>query len=201
MAHHRVRGFWALGATLVASLTLGAWVPARASAQDAEVAENAAQTANPGVQHPGSIDTVRIDVHGGVGWRAEIGGGARLEFALVRDGFIPKIRDQFGMSVGGDLMLISREREIPRFDNQKPFERNYSIDDRELHFPVALQWNFLIGDKWSVFPEAGINMHMTHHLYTHFYAGAGARWHFSDSVALVLRATNQKLFHLGLTFP
>ena len=58
--------------------------------------------------------------------------------------------------------------------------------------PVALQWNFFLTDKWSVFGEAGVMLRsygfLTSDTYGDFTVAAGGRFHFSDRISLTMRA-------------
>ncbi len=81
---------------------------------------------------------------------------------------------------------------------------------------VALQWNFYVSDKWSVFPELGVAMmfgdywHHKHshndpgndhgHVYVDPFLGGGARYHFSARNALLLRINWPAGLQIGITF-
>jgi hypothetical protein len=60
-------------------------------------------------------------------------------------------------------------------------------------FPVAMQWNFWLADKFSVFGEPGMTVYFAKPELGDTNVGAtpllqvGGRWHFSPGSALTLR--------------
>lgn len=66
-----------------------------------------------------------------------VGPGVRATFELVDNGFIRKINNTVGLSIGADLLM----------DNKATFV-----------IPVAMQWNFWLSENWSVFGEPGFTL-------------------------------------------
>jgi hypothetical protein len=95
--------------------------------------------------HPG----VEFEAHTILGWdgvyaNAGYGLGARLSIPVVQSGFIPKINNSVAVSFGVDVL---------RYDGC------WYYGDCSATFvesPVAMQWNFYLTPKWSVFGEPGV---------------------------------------------
>ncbi len=107
----------------------------------------------------------------------EFGGGFRASIELGDPAFIPKINNTVAITFGID------------FTNNNCGGRCY---DHDFSFwsPVALQWNFFLTDKWSVFGEAGVMLRsygFLNETYGDFTLAAGGRYHFNDKVALTMR--------------
>lgn len=146
------------------------------------------------------------DTFGGHGF----GPGIRFSIPIMSPGFIKKINDSVAISFGGDFLYL------------RPYDKRYC--DRQgcydyagngfwgLYSPVALQWNFWLTDKWSVFGEPGLVIRTVFgsscdrswgcdtkdsFVWWSFYAGA--RYHFSDSMALTLRAGYPTGLSVGLS--
>ena len=97
--------------------------------------------------------TIEIEPHGliGLGFRyggVGIGAGARFSIPIVRNGFVPTINNSVAVTFGADFMHYGGC--FGDFNNDLDCSANY------LFFPVALQWNFFVASKWSVFGEPGI---------------------------------------------
>ena len=126
------------------------------------------------------------DTFGGHGF----GPGIRFSIPIMSPGFVKKINDSVAISFGGDFLYL------------RPYDRRYC--DRNgcydyggkgwwgFYSPVALQWNFFLTRKWSVFAELGGIVHSDG-----FFARSvwidptvflGGRFHFNDKVALTMRA-------------
>jgi hypothetical protein len=128
-----------------------------------------------------------LDTYGAYGF----GPGIRVGIPIMSPGFIKKINDSVAISFGGDIL---------RMTSRKFCDRNgcYDYGFWAFYSPVTLQWNFWLTDKISVFGEPGFvfrtpfgddcsryNCRSGPFVWWSFYAGA--RFHFSDSVALTLR--------------
>jgi len=102
------------------------------------------------------------------GFDAGFGPGFRGTIELVDNGFVKTINNTVGIGFGVDWL--------------SPFDRNV------FWVPVVMQWNFWLSDKWSVFGEPGGGLYFgkASGVRPAFYGGG--RYHFSDSVALTLRA-------------
>ncbi|MEZ4241989.1 MAG: hypothetical protein R3F59_38725 [Myxococcota bacterium] len=142
------------------------------------------------------IEGVRVEAHGSVSPYTVFGVGGRLEVPLVPDGFIGgDVHDELALSLGADGYFA---------------ELNPGWYDGGVYVvPVAaLQWNFYAGD-WSIFPEGGVAFHVhpdgtgwdgRQAIYAEPDVGIGARYHFADRNALLLRASTPGGIQVGLTF-
>jgi hypothetical protein len=150
------------------------------------------------------IRGVRFDVHANLDQYSMLGAGGRVEFPIVPDGFIGgKVRDELALSFGADLFFA------PTYWGDSGYYGGAYV------VPIGVaQWNFYLGERWSVFPEAGIAVHVgiehdgwyDRHgrsypwLYPTPDLGIGARCHFNDRVALLLRISTPGGLQAGVTF-
>lgn len=141
------------------------------------------------------IDGVRIDVHADLGNYGGFGVGIRGDIPIVSNGIIEGINDEIAISPGVEVFFVNA---YPGAYNGGPYV-----------MPVAmLQWNFYVTDRWSVFPEAGVAMYVGDNDYlpgnSGVYATAatafGARYHFNNRNALLLRAGWPAGLQVGMTF-
>jgi hypothetical protein len=105
---------------------------------------------------------------------AEFGGGFRASIELADPAFIPKINNTVAITFGLD------------FTNCYYCRRDFNIWS-----PVALQWNFFLTDRWSVFAEIGGILRTDGFFYDAWIDPAfwvGGRFHFNDKVSLTMRA-------------
>ena len=142
----------ALAATAVATLVVQTLALSPARADDT--------IKRPG-DHPHT--GVEIEAHGLVGWdgvytNAGYGAGARLSVPIVENGFIPKINNSVSISFGLDLL---------RYDGCWYYG---NCSATVIESPVAMQWNFYVAKKWSVFGEPGVVV------YHGFFNGCPAGW-------------------------
>ncbi len=84
--------------------------------------------------------------YGGVG----VGVGARFSIPIVKNGFIPTINNSVAISFGADFLHYGG-----CFNGFNGFD-GYSCSANYLFFPVVMQWNFFVAERWSVFGEPGI---------------------------------------------
>lgn len=143
------------------------------------------------------ISDIRVDVHADVDWYGMFGVGVRGEFPILRDGLVNgSVRDELALSVGGDLLFV-------------PFDRNYYTGGAYAIPIVAGQWNFYLGDHWSIFPELGVAVHLGFDdvgygerawLYATPDLGFGVRYHFDRRAALLLRVATPCGAQIGMTF-
>lgn len=139
---------------------------------------------------------VEIEPHVLFGWDSlfpgdSFGIGARFSIPLVDRAFVPKINDTVAITFGADLM---------HFDGC--YVAGLSCSANFLLLPVALQWNFYVAPKWSVFAEPGLFIY--HGFFDACPQGiecfntprqtgvqpalyVGGRYHFNDHVALTMR--------------
>lgn len=136
--------------------------------------------------------------------RSGFGGGARFSIPLMSPGFIKSINDSVAISFGPDLIHYDYYRTVCGADqcNGSSFWR--------LYFPVTMQWNFWLSDKWSVFGEPGI---IFRHTFVDCGPGTdcrqrtfdpaffvGGRFHFSERVALTMRVGFPEALSVGVSF-
>jgi len=116
----------------------------------------------------------------------EFGGGFRASIELADPAFVPSINNTIAISFGLDFTNCH----YCRYDN-------FSIWS-----PVALQWNFFLSDRWSVFAEFG-GILRSDGFYRDIYLDPaiwiGGRFHFNDKVALTMRA-GIPWFSIGVSF-
>jgi hypothetical protein len=94
--------------------------------------------------------SVEIEPHAVVGWdnvyaSGGFGLGARFSIPVVDKGFVPSINNSVAISFGID---------VTHYDGCWYWNGNCSANYVEL--PVAMQWNFYLSPKWSVFGEPGL---------------------------------------------
>jgi hypothetical protein len=143
------------------------------------------------------IEGVRLDVHADFGSYGAFGAGLRADIPIVPNGIIDGVmNDEIAFSPGVEVFFL--EYYGDRYVGGPYF------------MPLAmLQWNFYIGDDWSVFPEAGIALYAGNAdylprghggVYAAFATGIGARYHFSPRNSVLLRASWPAGLQVGLTF-
>jgi hypothetical protein len=160
--------------------------------------------------------SVEIEPHGLVGFGFRYGGvgigaGARFSIPIVKNGFIPTINNSVAVSFGADFMHYG-----DCFDNT--LDAGFNCSSNYLFFPVALQWNFFVASKWSVFGEPGIvpfygfyddvcgsgkNQIQGCSDPSHFSVApafyVGGRYHFNEHMALTMRIGYPD-FSVGVSF-
>lgn len=117
----------------------------------------------------------------------EFSGGFRASIEIADPAFIPKINNTVAITFGIDLTNNCR-----------------GCSTRSFSFwsPVALQWNFFLTDKWSVFAEGGFMLRsygFFNETYGDFTFAAGGRFHFTDKVALTMRV-GYPFVSVGISF-
>ena len=149
------------------------------------------------IKHPGDHPDYKVEIepHGLIGWwDNSIGGdafgvGGRFTIPIVKNGFVPSINNSVGISFGLDYL----------FGGSWCGAGNCGIN--YLDFPVAMQWNFFVAQRWSVFGEPGL--YVWHDFFsncnqmdcpavpsnTGVYPALwlGARYYFNDKVSLTMR--------------
>jgi hypothetical protein len=162
--------------------------------------------------------------YGGRAW----GPGVRASIPLMSPGFIKTINNSVAISFGLDIMRYEGNEYFYWYGYCQRNPRDcpgyyygYDTGFWALHFPVTMQWNFFITDKWSVFGEPGITLR--HALYSDYpWCGpsyydprygncyrdrtsvfftfyAGGRFHFSEKLALTMRLGHPTAFSIGLS--
>lgn len=157
---------------------------------------------NPG-DHPQY--SVELEPHGLLGWGHlyrdnALGLGARLTIPIVDNGFVKTINNSVGISFGLDWL---RYGGCYYYDYRGRDRFDYGCGASFFLFPVAMQWNFWLTPKWSVFGEPGLYVY--HGVFDDDYCGnlpgcgyptrtsvdfafyAGGRFHFNEKVSLTMR--------------
>ena len=108
--------------------------------------------------------------------------GFRGTVVLLHNGFVPSINNSISITFGADWV------------------------DKGVWVPVAMQWNFWLSRNWSVFGEPGLAFRLGNGLEgphdDHLgWLGlwVGGRYHFTDRIALTLRAGRPTL-SVGVSF-
>jgi hypothetical protein len=161
------------------------------------------------IKRPGDhpVYDVEIEPHLLVGWdnvyaAGGLGIGARFSIPIVHNGFVQEINNSVAISFGLDWM---------HYDGCW-YHGNCSAD--YFHFPVVMQWNFFVAQRWSVFGEPGL-------LFYHGFVSdcpngntcpaspratflepalyLGGRYHFSEKASLTMRI-GYPAFTIGFSF-
>jgi hypothetical protein len=159
------------------------------------------------IKNPGDHPDYQVEAepHLNFGWANRwasngYGVGARFSIPIVKNGFVPTINNSVAISFGLDYLRYSG----CYFRGVAFGNTDYGCGASFLLFPVAMQWNFWLSPKWSVFGEPGLYIY--HGIYDDFCDArfgaacsqpsrtsadflfhAGGRFHFNDTVALTLR--------------
>ena len=117
----------------------------------------------------------------------EFGAGFRATIEIADPAFIPKINNTVGITFGIDATTC----------------RYCYREDVTLWLPVAMQWNFFLTDKWSVFAELGLVPRIDGFNDVYAYLDPlfelGGRYHFNDTVALTMRI-GYPFINVGVSF-
>jgi hypothetical protein len=108
------------------------------------------------------------------------GVGFRGTVEIVDNGFVATINNTVGITFGVDYA------------------------HKGVWFPIAMQWNFWLSRKWSVFGEPGVSIRAGGDLPKEAKLGwfafwAGGRYHFTDHIALTMRIGHPTL-SVGVSF-
>jgi len=153
------------------------------------------------------------------------GPGVRFSIPVMSPGFIKTINDSIAISFGADFVHYEGYRYYNRYcgRNQACYDyyANYNPGFWSLHLPVAMQWNFFLTDKWSVFGEVGLTVRRAFYRedpYLNTYCDprfyncgrdnwnvwgtfyAGGRFHFSEKVSLTMRLGHPIEASVGISF-
>lgn len=134
--------------------------------------------------------------------------GFRGTVEVARNAFVPSINNSVGITFGLDWVRYPHG-EYPGYCSRWTVdpagtrvctEVNGEHGRDYVYLPVAMQWNFWLARRWSVFGEPG--------LVPYFHGGkleidpafyAGGRFHFADRVTLTMRL-GYPTFSLGVSF-
>ena len=151
------------------------------------------------IKHPGDHPhySVELEPHLVLGWGGYYGGaggigpGGRASIPIVDNGFVSSINNSVAITFGLDVLFY-----------------NYCYNGwggggcsaTFFEFPVAMQWNFFVAQRWSVFGEPGLAIYhgdwgcgnancpwSTSVTSVEPALYLGGRYHFSDSVSLTMR--------------
>lgn len=178
------------------------------------VAFGATANAQSIIKNPGDHPNYKVEIepHLDFGWANlyasnGYGAGARFSIPILHNGFIPSINNSVAISFGIDWLRYSAC--YSRAFGGLGCSASYFL------LPVAMQWNFWLSPRWSVFGEPGLYVY--HGVFDDFCpnnlvgcgqptrtsvdwaAYAGGRFHFNDTVALTLRI-GYPTFSLGVSF-
>jgi hypothetical protein len=163
--------------------------------------QRAAEAADNTIRQPGDHPNYVIEIephldlawfdyagYAGIGSTAGIGLGARFTIPLVKNGFVPSINNTVGIGFGGDWIY---------------FGCSQGCGLSTLYFPVVMQWNFYVAQRWSVFGEPGFSLNYafyndsacgngkTNCFGSNFFPGPvfeiGGRYHINEHFALTAR--------------
>jgi hypothetical protein len=108
----------------------------------------------------------------------EFGGGFRATIPIMDPGFVRSINDSVGITFGADITGCA----------------NYCYGYTHLRFPVGVQWNFWITNKFNAFAEGGFSLYVDAGrgnyrtlIYPDFFLTVGLRVLFTDSIGLTVR--------------
>jgi hypothetical protein len=144
------------------------------------------------------------------------GAGVRFSIPIVENGFVSSINNSVAISFGADWLHYSGANCYYYWDPHYKGNCYYVGESNFLFFPVAMQWNFFVARKWSVFGEPGLAIY--HGFFDYcgnappgtpcsnptatgidFAFYAGGRYHFSDHVSLTMRI-GYPTFSVGVSF-
>jgi hypothetical protein len=152
------------------------------------------------------------------------GPGVRFSIPIVSPGFIKKLNNNVAITFGADFIYYEGYRYWGYWCNGRRdcinYYNQYSPGFWSLHLPVAMQWNFFLTDKWSVFGEPGLTLRYAFYRSDPYYGTycancgdpygnrftpyftfyAGGRFHFSEKVALTMRIGHPVDFSIGVSF-
>jgi hypothetical protein len=164
------------------------------------------------IKTPGDHPSYRVEIEphlvlgfDNVYYNSGYGIGARFAIPIVENGFVPSINNSVAIGFGVDLL---------HYDACYVAFRSCSAN--ALLFPVVMQWNFYVAQKWSVFGEPGL------YFYKFFFdssacdnvpgiCGApssfgvrpaiflGGRYYFSEHITLTMRI-GYPTFSIGVSF-
>jgi hypothetical protein len=126
------------------------------------------------------------------GYDTGFGFGGRFTIPIVKNGFIPTINNTVGIGFGADFIYYGCGALVCN---------GHAAD--LLSFPVVMQWNFYVAQRWSVFGEPGFSLNYASALPNTFFPNpvfeVGGRYHFNEHVALTARL-GFPYFSLGVSF-
>jgi hypothetical protein len=156
-----------------------------------------AASADDTIKQPGDHPhyAVEAEPHLLLGWGGGWGGnglgiGGRFTIPIVDNGFVSTINNSVGIGFGLDVLFFNA-----------CYYNGPGCSAVGYDFPVVMQWNFYVAQRWSVFGEPGL---VIYHDQWNCNGGAcpgggpsdtflepaiyvGGRYHINDTVALTMR--------------
>jgi hypothetical protein len=178
------------------------------------------------IKRPGDHPSyaVEIEPHGLWGWTrynyAPVDGfglGVRFSIPVLDEGFVKTINDSVAIGFGVDWLHYSGSDCYDHYFGPHYAGPCYNVGDANyLFFPVVMQWNFFVAQRWSIFGEPGV---VIYHGFFDYCSSAppgnpcenphstgidlalyvGGRYHVAEHVALVLRI-GYPTFSFGVSF-
>ncbi len=150
--------------------------------------------------HPNYV--IEMEPHLILGWggfdgygAGGFGAGGRFTIPLVKNGFVPTINNTVGIGFGVDFTYYNN----CGYNNSLCGGHVADL----LTFPVVMQWNFYVAQRWSVFGEPGISLNYASADRNYFFPypvfEVGGRYHFTEHVALTARI-GFPYFSIGVSF-
>ncbi|HEY5955985.1 MAG TPA: hypothetical protein VIV60_05505 [Polyangiaceae bacterium] len=136
---------------------------------------------------------------------AGFGFGVRATIPLLHNGFVSTINNSVGISFGVDWIHYEDSEFVAHWACGRwvtaPGGTRTCVDvagerggsSNYLYFPVAMQWNFWLHERFSVFGEPGLALYYEKQRYDDGHVGIapvfqiGGRWHFTRLATLTLR--------------
>jgi hypothetical protein len=168
--------------------------------------------------------SVELEPHVLLGWASNyfygtgtgFGVGGRVSIVLTHNGFVDSINNSVAIGFGLDWLHYDAPGCVYYFNRGAGCYAGVSADFFQI--PVVLQWNFYVAKKWSVFGEPGIYVWHGNYGSGPCYNAAGvlvpcsfsdtgvgpafwvgARFHFSDTLALTMRLGYPDILTFGLS--
>jgi len=154
------------------------------------------------IKHPGDHPSYNVEAEPHIALGTDniyyryggFGIGGRFSIPIVHNGFVSSINNSVAISFGVDAI---------HYDSCY-YGNDYGCSATYLFFPVAMQWNFYVGERWSVFGEPGLFLYKgfidncppgfkgqceapSNFGFRPFALWLGGRYHFNENVALTLR--------------
>ena len=155
------------------------------------------------IKHPGDHPhyAVELEPHALLGFGGYYGGtggigvGGRFSIPVVDNGFVSTINNSVAISFGLDVLFYNY--------CYNGWDNNYGgCNATFFEFPVVMQWNFFVAQRWSVFGEPGLAIYHgswgcgngncpanwnTNVTSVEPALYLGGRYHLNDSMSLTMR--------------
>jgi hypothetical protein len=148
------------------------------------------------IKHPGDHPHYAVEAEPhvllgwGDGWGGGIGVGGRFTIPIVDNGFVSTINNSVGIGFGLDVLWYNG-----------CYYAGGGCSATGFDFPIVMQWNFFVAQRWSVFGEPGLEIYHNawncpggncpnlgnNETWIEPALFLGGRYHVSDSVALTMR--------------